>query len=102
MLDTPRGNRVHIALFGKTNAGKSSLINKITNQNISLVSSVRGTTTDPVYKAMELLPLGPVVFIDTAGIDDDTEIGSLRVEKTIEILNKMDIAILLKINYHRL
>ena len=94
MLDTPRGNRVHIALFGKTNAGKSSLINKITNQNISLVSSVRGTTTDPVYKAMELLPLGPVVFIDTAGIDDDTEIGSLRVEKTIEILNKMDIAIL--------
>lgn len=70
MVETPRGNRVHIAIFGRTNAGKSSLINCITNQNISLVSDVKGTTTDPVYKAMELLPIGPVVFIDTAGIDD--------------------------------
>lgn len=94
MIETPRGNRVHIALFGKTNAGKSTLINGITGQNISLVSDVRGTTTDPVYKAMELLPIGPVVFIDTAGIDDDTTIGNLRVEKTIEVLNKMDIALL--------
>ncbi|WP_300341217.1 [FeFe] hydrogenase H-cluster maturation GTPase HydF [Fusobacterium sp.] len=94
MIDTPRGNRVHIAIFGRTNAGKSSIINKITNQNISLVSDVRGTTTDPVYKAMELLPIGPVVFIDTAGVDDMSEIGALRVEKTKEVLAKMDIAIL--------
>ena len=95
MIETPRGNRVHIAIYGRTNAGKSSLINKITNQSISLVSETRGTTTDPVYKAMELLPLGPVVFIDTAGIDDTTELGELRVKKTKEILNKMDIALLL-------
>lgn len=95
MIETPRGNRVHIALFGRTNAGKSSLVNKITNQNISLVSDVRGTTTDPVYKAMELLPIGPVVFIDTAGIDDDTQIGALRIEKTVEVLNKMDVGLLI-------
>lgn len=95
MIDTPRGNRVHIAIYGRTNAGKSSLINRITNQSISLVSEMRGTTTDPVYKAMELLPIGPVVFIDTAGIDDTTELGELRVKKTKEILNKMDIALLL-------
>lgn len=95
MVETPRGNRVHIAIYGRTNAGKSSLINKITNQDISLVSETRGTTTDPVYKAMELLPIGPVVFIDTAGIDDTTELGELRVKKTKEILNKMDIALLL-------
>lgn len=95
MIDTPRGNRVHIAIYGRTNAGKSSLVNKITNQSISLVSETRGTTTDPVYKAMELLPIGPVVFIDTAGIDDTTELGELRVKKTKEILNKMDIALLL-------
>lgn len=93
MIETPRGNRVHIAIFGRTNAGKSSLINCITNQKISLVSDVKGTTTDPVYKAMELLPIGPVVFIDTAGIDDISAIGSLRVEKTMEVLDKMDIAI---------
>ncbi len=92
MIETPR---VHIAIYGRTNAGKSSLINKITNQSISLVSETRGTTTDPVYKAMELLPIGPVVFIDTAGIDDITELGELRVKKTKEILNKMDIALLL-------
>ena len=95
MIETPRGNRVHIAIYGRTNAGKSSLINKITNQSISLVSETRGTTTDPVYKAMELLPIGPVVFIDTAGIDDTTELGELRVKKKKEILNKMDIALLL-------
>ena len=95
MIETPIGNRVHIAIYGRTNAGKSSLINKITNQSISLVSETRGTTTDPVYKAMELLPIGPVVFIDTAGIDDTTELGELRVKKTKEILNKMDIALLL-------
>ena len=95
MIETPRGNRVHIAIYGRTNAGKSSLINKITNQSISLVSETRGTTTDPVYKAMELLPIGPVVFIDPAGIDDTTELGELRVKKTKEILNKMDIALLL-------
>ena len=93
MIETPRGNRVHIAIFGRTNAGKSSLINCITNQKISLVSDVKGTTTDPVYKAMELLPIGPVVFIDTAGIDDISTIGALRIEKTTEILDKMDIAI---------
>ena len=93
MIETPRGNRVHIAIFGRTNAGKSSLINRITNQKISLVSDVKGTTTDPVYKAMELLPIGPVVFIDTAGIDDVSLIGTLRIEKTVEVLDKMDIAI---------
>lgn len=93
MTETPRGNRVHIAIFGRTNAGKSSLINRITNQKISLVSDVKGTTTDPVYKAMELLPIGPVVFIDTAGIDDVSLIGILRIEKTVEVLDKMDIAI---------
>ena len=95
MIETPRGNRVHITIYGRTNAGKSSLINKITNQSISLVSETRGTTTDPVYKAMELLPIGPVVFIDTAGIDYTTELGELRIKKTKEILNKMDIALLL-------
>lgn len=93
MIETPRGNRVHIAIFGRTNAGKSSLINCITNQKTSLVSDVKGTTTDPVYKAMELLPIGPVVFIDTAGIDDISAIGSLRIEKTMEVLDKMDTAI---------
>ena len=94
MNSTPRSNRVHIGIFGKTNAGKSSLINSVTGQNIALVSDVRGTTTDPVYKAMELLPLGPVVFIDTAGIDDESSLGALRIEKTEEILDKLDLAIL--------
>lgn len=91
---TPRGDRLHIALFGRRNAGKSSIINSITNQDIALVSSVKGTTTDPVYKAMELLPIGPIVIIDTAGIDDSGELGSLRKKKTYEVLNKTDIAIL--------
>ncbi len=92
---TPRSERLHIAIFGRRNAGKSSLINAITGQNVALVSPVKGTTTDPVYKAMELLPLGPVVFIDTAGIDDEGELGELRKKKTLEVLGKTDIAILL-------
>ena len=72
---TPRGDRIHIALFGKRNAGKSSVINAMTNQELAIVSNVKGTTTDPVYKAMELLPLGPVVMIDTPGLDDEGELG---------------------------
>jgi [FeFe] hydrogenase H-cluster maturation GTPase HydF len=92
---TPRADRVHIALFGKTNAGKSSIINAVTGQDLALVSDVKGTTTDPVYKAMELLPLGPVVLIDTAGLDDVSELGELRRKKTIEVLNKTDIALLI-------
>jgi len=95
MNETPRANRVHIAIFGKRNAGKSSLINAITNQDIALVSSTKGTTTDPVYKSMELLPLGPVVMIDTAGIDDEGELGGLRVKKTITVLDKTDLALIL-------
>lgn len=91
---TPSGNRIHISLFGRTNAGKSSIINALTNQDIALVSEVKGTTTDPVYKAMELLPLGPIMLIDTAGIDDFTELGELRKAKTIEVLNKTDIALI--------
>lgn len=86
--------RLHIAFFGLRNAGKSSVVNKITNQELSVVSDIKGTTTDPVKKAMELLPIGPVVIIDTAGIDDEGELGSLRVEKTRKILNKTDVAVL--------
>ncbi|MGM9994186.1 MAG: [FeFe] hydrogenase H-cluster maturation GTPase HydF [Candidatus Avigastranaerophilus sp.] len=93
---TPSANRIHIAFFGKRNAGKSSLVNAVTNQNLSVVSDVKGTTTDPVYKAMELLPIGPVMIVDTAGIDDEGELGKLRVEKTKQVLNKTDIAILVK------
>lgn len=93
MNETPRGNRLHISVFGIRNAGKSSLINALTNQNLSLVSDAPGTTTDPVYKSMELLPLGPVIFIDTAGIDDQGELGLLRVDKTKEALEKTDIAL---------
>ena len=92
--DTPSAERVHIAFFGRRNAGKSSLLNAVTQQNIAIVSDTLGTTTDPVYKAMELLPLGPVMLIDTAGIDDEGELGSLRVKKTRQILNKTDIAVL--------
>ncbi len=94
MQDTPRGARLHIAIFGRRNAGKSSLINALTNQDIALVSDVPGTTTDPVYKAMEILPLGPVVIIDTAGIDDVGDLGALRVERTMQVLNKTDLAVL--------
>jgi len=86
--------RLHIAFFGLRNAGKSSVVNAVTNQELSVVSDVKGTTTDPVKKAMELLPIGPVVIIDTAGIDDEGDLGELRVKKTINILNKTDVAIL--------
>lgn len=94
MNTTPKGERVHIALFGKRNAGKSSLINKITGQELAIVSEIKGTTTDPVYKAMELLPLGPVMFVDTPGLDDEGELGEMRIEKTKKVLRKTDIAIL--------
>ncbi|MCD5410551.1 MAG: [FeFe] hydrogenase H-cluster maturation GTPase HydF [Clostridiales bacterium] len=94
MNNTPRSNRVHIAIFGRRNVGKSSLINALTNQDIALVSHVAGTTTDPVYKAMEILPIGPVLIIDTAGIDDEGYVGELRVKKTREVLNKADIALI--------
>ncbi len=92
---TPRANRLHIAIFGKRNAGKSSLINALTGQQIALVSEHAGTTTDPVFKSMELHPVGPVVFIDTAGFDDVGELGQLRVEKTREVIDKTDIAIMI-------
>lgn len=90
----PSGERIHIGFFGKRNAGKSSLVNKITNQNLSVVSDVAGTTTDPVKKAMELLPLGAVVIIDTPGFDDEGSLGALRVEQTKKVLNECDIAVL--------
>ena len=92
--ETPRANRLHIGIFGKRNSGKSSLINALTGQNIALVSTHAGTTTDPVYKSMELHPIGPVVFIDTAGFDDQGDLGLLRVEKTAEVIKKTDVAIL--------
>ena len=91
---TPSANRVHIALCGKRNAGKSSVVNAVTGQNISIVSDVKGTTTDPVQKAMELLPLGPVVIIDTPGMDDEGTVGELRVQRARQVLNKADIAVL--------
>lgn len=94
MNTTPTSSRLHIALFGRRNAGKSSLINALTNQEAALVSDVAGTTTDPVSKAMEILPIGPVVIIDTAGLDDTGELGELRVKKTYEVLNRTDLAIL--------
>ncbi|MBE5942133.1 MAG: [FeFe] hydrogenase H-cluster maturation GTPase HydF [Lachnospiraceae bacterium] len=90
---TPSSERIHISFFGKINAGKSSLLNALTNQDLCVVSDVRGTTTDPVQKTMELLPLGPVVLIDTPGVDDDGELGALRVEKTKQILRKTDVAV---------
>ncbi len=91
---TPSGERLHIGFFGCRNAGKSSVVNAVTGQNLAIVSDVKGTTTDPVYKAMELLPLGPVMIIDTPGIDDEGELGLQRVQKTRQVLNKTDIAIL--------
>lgn len=93
MNGTPSADRVHIAIFGNTNAGKSSLINAITNQDLAIISDTKGTTTDPVYKAMELLPLGPVMFIDTPGLDDEGELGKLRVKKAETVLNKADLAL---------
>ena len=94
MNDTPSADRVHIGFFGKRNAGKSSVLNAVTGQDLAVVSDVRGTTTDPVSKAMELLPLGPVVMIDTPGIDDEGELGALRVKKSYQTLNKTDVAVL--------
>lgn len=93
-MQTTKSERPHISFFGCTNAGKSSIVNAITNQNLSVVSEIKGTTTDPVQKAMEILPLGPVVIIDTAGIDDNSVLGELRVEKTNQILSKTDVGIL--------
>ena len=92
--DTPSGERIHIGFFGRRNAGKSSLVNKVTNQDLAVVSDTKGTTTDPVTKAMELLPLGPVVIIDTPGFDDEGELGEKRISKTRLILNKVDVAVL--------
>jgi small GTP-binding protein len=92
--DTPSANRVHIGFFGRRNAGKSSLVNAVTGQDLALVSDVKGTTTDPVYKAMELLPLGPVMIIDTPGIDDEGALGELRVQRARRVLNKTDVAVL--------
>lgn len=92
--DTPSANRVHIGFFGCRNAGKSSLVNAVTGQSLAVVSNVAGTTTDPVYKSMELLPLGPVVIVDTPGIDDAGSLGELRVAKTRQVLSKVDVAVL--------
>lgn len=95
IMDTPRANRLHIGLFGRRNSGKSTLVNALTGQQVATVSAVPGTTTDPVYKAIELRGIGPVVFIDTAGFDDEGELGELRVEKTCEALKATDIALVL-------
>lgn len=94
MNNTPSGERIHIGLYGRRNAGKSSLVNALTGQSLAIVSDVLGTTTDPVLKAMELLPLGPVVMIDTPGLDDEGELGELRIRKAYQMLNKTDIALL--------
>ena len=94
MNNTPSSERIHIGIFGKRNAGKSSVINAITGQNLAIVSEVKGTTTDPVLKSVELLPLGPVVLIDTPGLDDEGELGELRVKKAYQMLNKTDVAVL--------
>lgn len=93
--DTPSGERIHIGFFGRRNAGKSSVVNAVTGQSLAIVSDTKGTTTDPVYKAMELLPLGPVVIIDTPGFDDVGSLGEMRVQKTKEVLHKTDIAVLI-------
>ncbi|MBO1266362.1 [FeFe] hydrogenase H-cluster maturation GTPase HydF [Proteiniclasticum sp. SCR006] len=90
---TPRGERLHIGIFGRINSGKSSIINAITGQELSIVSEIRGTTTDPVFKAMELLPLGPVVMMDTPGLDDQGELGKMRIEKTRQVMEKSDLAL---------
>ena len=94
MNNTPSGERIHIGFFGRRNAGKSSVVNAVTGQDLAVVSDVKGTTTDPVSKAMELLPLGPVMIIDTPGFDDEGMLGELRVKKTRQVLNKTDIAVL--------
>lgn len=94
MNGTPKGERIHIALFGRRNAGKSSLINAITGQDLAIVSDVKGTTTDPVYKAMEILPLGPVMLVDTPGLDDEGTLGEERIRKARSVLNKTDLALI--------
>ena len=94
--DTPSGERVHIGLYGRTNVGKSSLMNGIANQEIAMVSNIKGTTTDPVYKAMELLPMGPVVLMDPPGLDDDSQLGKQRIKKSYQLINKTDIGILVR------
>ena len=94
MLKAPRSMRVHIGIFGRRNVGKSSLLNAITRQSVAIVSEFAGTTTDPVEKPMELLPLGPVLFIDTAGIDDEGALGKLRMEKTRQVFDRTDIGVL--------
>ncbi|MDU1007237.1 MAG: [FeFe] hydrogenase H-cluster maturation GTPase HydF [Clostridium butyricum] len=94
MYNTPKSNRLHISIFGKRNVGKSSLINALTNQSLSVVSEIPGTTTDPVSKSMELLPLGPIVLIDTAGLDDSGLLGELRIEKTLKVIEKTDLGVL--------
>ena len=93
MQKTPRGMRLHIGIFGKRNTGKSSILNRLTKQDISIVSDIAGTTTDPVEKAMELLPFGPVLFVDTAGIDDKGGLGEKRIKKTRKIFDRTDIAV---------
>ena len=95
LLDTPRASRLHIGIYGKRNSGKSTLINALTNQPIALVSDIAGTTTDPVYKTMEIPNIGPCVFIDTAGFDDEGPLGEMRIAKTKEAMQKTDIAIIL-------
>lgn len=94
MNETPSANRVHIGFFGRRNAGKSSVVNAVTGQDLAVVSDVKGTTTDPVYKSMELLPMGPVMIIDTPGSDDEGALGELRIKKTKQVLNKTDVAVL--------
>ena len=94
MFGTTKGNRLHIGVFGRRNVGKSSLLNKLTGQKMSIVSDTLGTTTDPIEKSMELLPLGPCLFIDTAGIDDVGSLGQLRIKKTLDVLQRTDFAIL--------
>lgn len=94
LMDTPRGMRLHIGIFGRRNVGKSSLLNAITRQEVSIVSDFAGTTTDPVEKPMELLPLGPVLFIDTAGIDDIGVLGELRARRTMQIFDRTDLGVL--------
>ena len=96
---TPLSNRIHISFFGKTNAGKSSLVNKFTGQNLCVVSDISGTTTDPVSKTMELLPLGPVLITDTPGFDDNSALGAERIGKAKTVLRKTDIAVLVTENF---
>ena len=98
MLKTPKSLRLHIGFLGKRNVGKSSLVNRIANQQVSIVSDIAGTTTDPVEKAMELLPIGPVLLIDTAGMDDIGELGSKRIIKTIQTINRLDVAVIVGMN----